>query len=99
MSLSTVALALLGNKTTHSMTPRQLGVLGIVCAAAEPQTVRGLAARIGCARPAITRAVDELSASTLVARKPDPDDRRSVLISGTKAGMRLVAEIEKKLAA
>ena len=99
MSLSTVALALLGNKATRSMTLRHVGVLGVVCAAPQPSTVRGLAAKIGCPKPSISRAVDELEGASLVARNRDPADRRSVFVTSTKAGMKLVAEIEKRLAA
>jgi DNA-binding MarR family transcriptional regulator len=98
MSLSTVALALLGNKTTRTMTLRHVGVLGAVCAAPQPSTVRGLAATIGCPKPSISRAIDELEAVSLVARARDPGDRRSVFVTGTKAGMKLVAEIEKRAA-
>jgi DNA-binding MarR family transcriptional regulator len=65
---------------------RQLAVLLVCDAAADPQTVRGLARHLEIAKPAVTRAVDRLKAAGLVRRTVDPSDRRSVLISCTPAG-------------
>ncbi len=65
---------------------RQLAVLLICCLDKTPQTVRGLAATLAVAKPAITRAVDTLEHHDLAYRRADVRDRRSVLIVATDAG-------------
>ena len=59
----------------------------------EAQTVRGLAAKLGVSKPAITRALDRLSEFDLVRRKTDPLDRRSVLVQRTATGMAFLREL------
>ena len=44
------------------------------------------------AAPTITRVVAELEARGLVERTPDPEDRRSLFVSGTDAGTELLLE-------
>ena len=68
------------------LSARQLGVLLTCYREDEAQTVRGLAAKLDVAKPAITRALDRLSEFDLVRRKTDPLDRRSVLVQRTIAG-------------
>lgn len=70
---------------------RQLAVLAICVDAQEPPTVRGLARHLGIAKPAVTRAINRLEAAKLVRRKPDPSDRRSILIVPSPAGRRFHA--------
>jgi DNA-binding MarR family transcriptional regulator len=48
--------------------------------------VRGLTEVLKISKPAITRALDRLSDIELVRRKPDEQDRRSVLIQPTVRG-------------
>lgn len=48
--------------------------------------MRGLAEVLKISKPAITRALDRLSDIELVRRKPDEQDRRSVLIQHTVRG-------------
>jgi DNA-binding MarR family transcriptional regulator len=51
-----------------------------------------LAAIEVAAAPTITRIVAELEARGLVERSPDPEDRRSLFVSGTEAGTELLLE-------
>ncbi|MGO4592500.1 MarR family winged helix-turn-helix transcriptional regulator [Leifsonia sp. 2TAF2] len=44
------------------------------------------------AAPTITRIVAELESRGLVERMPDPEDRRSLFVSGTEAGTELLLE-------
>ena len=55
--------------------------------------MRGLAAKLGVSKPAITRALDRLSEFDLVRRKTDPLDRRSVLVQRTATGMAFMREL------
>ncbi len=75
------------------LSARQLGVFLTCYLEAEAQTVRGLAARLGVSKPAITRALDRLTEFDLVKRKTDPLDRRSVLVQRTPAGMAFLREL------
>ena len=54
------------------LSARQLGVFLTCYLETEAQTVRGLAAKLGVSKPAITRALDRLSEFDLVRRKTDP---------------------------
>ena len=47
-----------------------------------------LAERLSCVKSNITQLVDRLEGDGLVARKPDPHDRRSRLAALTAAGRR-----------
>jgi DNA-binding MarR family transcriptional regulator len=75
------------------LSARQLGVFLTCYLESEAQTVRGLAARLNVAKPAITRALDRLSLFDLVRRKTDPRDRRSVLVQRTASGMAFQREL------
>ena len=79
------------------LSARQLGVFLTCYMDAEAQTVRGLAARLGVSKPAITRALDRLTEFDLVKRKTDPLDRRSVLVQRTPAGMAFLRELRSVL--
>jgi hypothetical protein len=59
------------------LTARQLSVFLICYLESEAQTVRGLAARLNVAKPAITRALDRLAEFDLVRRKTDPLETRT----------------------
>ena len=69
------------------LTARQMTALLTVYLMAGPHTVRGLAADLNVSKPAITRALNRLGEFDLVRRKPDPSDRRSVLVSQTRTGL------------
>jgi DNA-binding MarR family transcriptional regulator len=75
------------------LSARQLGVFLTCYMESEAQTVRGLAAKLGVSKPAITRALDRLSEFDLVRRKTDPMDRRSVLVQRTPPGMAFLREL------
>jgi DNA-binding MarR family transcriptional regulator len=51
-----------------------------------------LAERLSCVKSNVTQLVDRLEADGLVARKPDPDDRRSRLAVLTAAGRKACKE-------
>jgi DNA-binding MarR family transcriptional regulator len=75
------------------LSARQLAIF-LTCYLDLPtQTVRGLADYLKLSRPAITRALDRLAQFELVRRKPDPLDRRSVVILRTPAGTAFVREL------
>ena len=76
------------------LTARQLGVFLTCYLDDEDQTVRGLAAKLNVAKPAITRALDRLSEFDLVRRKIDPLDRRSVLAQRTATGMAFLRDLK-----
>ena len=81
------------------LTARQLGVF-LTCYIQEgPHTVRGLAAELKISRPAITRALDRLGEFDLARRRPDPMDRRSVLVQRTLKGVTLLREISSVMTA
>jgi DNA-binding MarR family transcriptional regulator len=79
--------------TIVDLSARQLGVFLTCYLESEAQTVRGLAAKLGVSKPAITRALDRLSEFDLVRRKTDPLDRRSVLVQRTPPGMAFLREL------
>lgn len=68
------------------LTARQLAVLMIVALQSGPHTVRALAATLKVGKPAITRALDTLSALGFVQRRRDPKDGRNVLVDATPRG-------------
>jgi DNA-binding MarR family transcriptional regulator len=57
-------------------------------AAAGPLRLRQLAGRMDTTPATATRAVDALEELGLVVRKPDPNDRRGVLVDSTARGRR-----------
>lgn len=68
------------------LTARQLAVMLICYLEDGPHTVRGLAARLEVAKPAITRALDRLEQFDLAHRRQDPRDRRSIVVARTPEG-------------
>src|SRR5271156_6550832 len=79
------------------LSARQLGVFLTCYLEDDPQTVRGLAAKLNVSKPAITRALDRLTEFDLVRRKTDPLDRRSVLVQRTMAGTGFLRDLKKIL--
>lgn len=80
-------------KDSHDLSSRQLGCMLICYQSEGPHTVRGLASKLNISKPAITRSIDKLSERDLVQRKPDPSDRRSVLVSRTTKGNAFIREV------
>ena len=68
------------------LTARQLAVLLIGYLDNTPPTVRGLARKLDVSKPTVSRILDRLTALGLAERKPDPEDRRSVLLTLTAGG-------------
>lgn len=100
--LRALSLGLLNMIQEHNvdLSARQLHILLTVCLTPGPHTVRGLAADMGINKPAVTRALDRLSAgnSPLAVRKVDTKDRRSVLISATPAGRAFLGRLAEGMA-
>jgi DNA-binding MarR family transcriptional regulator len=71
---------------------RQLLVLLICCSVDEPQTVRWLAQHLDIPQPVITRVANRLEEAGLVRRLVDPEDRRSILVASTPAGLHYCAK-------
>lgn len=70
----------------YDLSARQMAVLLTVYLDMPPHTVRGLAAKLGVTKPAITRALDTMGRLGLVSRHRDPSDRRNVIVQRTVAG-------------
>ena len=68
------------------LTSRQSAVLTTVYLEAGPHTVRSLALRLNVTKAVIVRAIDTLAGHQFVARRPDPRDKRSVVIVRTARG-------------
>ncbi len=81
------------------LSARQMALLLTVYLTQAPHTVRGLAELLKVSKPAITRAVNRLSELELVRRKPDPNDKRSVLIQRTVRGSVFLREFGELIVA
>jgi DNA-binding MarR family transcriptional regulator len=68
------------------LTARQMTILLTVYLEPPPHTVRGLAAKLGVTKPAITRALDTMGERGLLDRRRDEIDKRNVLIQRTVDG-------------
>ena len=80
------------------LSARQMALLLTVYLTPPPHTVRGLAETLKVSKPAITRALDRLSDIELIRRKPDDQDRRSVLIQRTVRGSVFLREFAELIA-
>ncbi len=58
------------------------------------RTIRDLAHEMNVGKPAITRGTDRLEELGLLRRKPDPSDRRSILIEITAAGRKAADKLK-----
>ncbi len=76
----------------------KLAVLHFLADANEALPLSDLAARQHCVRSNITQLVDRLEKDGLVRRRPDPEDRRSVLAELTPAGQHAHAKGVRALA-
>jgi DNA-binding MarR family transcriptional regulator len=61
-----------------------------------PMTPSELAVRERIQRPTVTRILARLEQAGLVARTPDPDDRRSSLVAATAEGRALMEELRTR---
>ena len=62
-----------------------------------PGTQLALAARLGVDRTVMTYLLDALEDAKLVTREPDPADRRARRIEVTKRGVKLLADLDRRL--
>ena len=60
-----------------------------------PIRMADIAARLDVVPRSVTSMVDGLEEAGLVRRRPDPDDRRSVLVEPTAGGKRLLAKLHE----
>lgn len=74
------------------LTRAKWSVLSAIILSGEGRNQNELARQIGIEGPTLVRLLDDLEQASLVARRPDPNDRRAKLIVATDAG-RDLAEI------
>ena len=82
-----------------ALTATQRIALAELADAVDPLRLNDLAARIGTSAPTASRTVDTLDELGLVARGPDPDDRRAVRLELTRTGRTLVADRKSRASA
>jgi DNA-binding MarR family transcriptional regulator len=70
------------------LTPPQFQTLRLLWEQ-DRQPFKDLAASLGCTRPTMTGIADTLEKNGLVTRSPNPDDRRSLLVTLTEKGSAL----------
>jgi DNA-binding MarR family transcriptional regulator len=75
------------------LSARQMVVLLTVYLEPPPHTVRGLAAKLGVTKPAITRALDTMGRMGLLSRRRDEADRRNVIVQRTLVGALAVEKL------
>lgn len=71
-----------------NLTPPQFQTLRLLWEQ-DRQPFKDLAVSLGCTRPTMTGIVDTLEKNGLVTRQPNPDDRRSLLVTLTDKGFAL----------
>ncbi|MDO5738992.1 MAG: MarR family transcriptional regulator [Ornithinimicrobium sp.] len=75
------------------LTIRQLQVLAILRSAPD-STGQALADLLGVSTPTISGIIDRVACKDWVERRPDPQDRRRVLLRVTAAAEHMLAELE-----
>jgi DNA-binding MarR family transcriptional regulator len=81
-----------GDNVTHG----QFRVLRTLAGAEQPLRLSELAARLGIVPRSATSVVDDLEAAGLVARQPDPNDRRATLVDLTADGRQILTTLREK---
>jgi DNA-binding MarR family transcriptional regulator len=71
------------------MTARQLALFLAIYASDGPHTVRSLSRETALQQPGVTKSLDRLEQLGLTIRRPDPTDRRSVVLAPTAKGRAL----------
>ena len=64
-----------------------------------PRSAAQLAEDIGLDRSVVSRHANRLAAAGLIERRPNPSDRRAVLLALTGSGRRAVEQMRRRLAA
>ena len=77
------------------LTMAQAQVLRIVASTGRPLRMADIAARLEVVPRSVTTMVDGVEAAGLIVRSPDPDDRRSILVSLTDQGHDLLEGLER----
>lgn len=93
MDLLREVIAALVRRDDVALSAHQLGVYLTCYIEDRDHTVRGLAQDLGVSRAVITRALDKLTELQLARRRPDPSDRRSVLVERTDDGLKLLDDL------
>lgn len=75
-------------RSQADLSPSRHRLLRVVARAPEPQRQTALAAALDVVPRSITSLVDDLERAGLVAREPDPTDRRATLVTVTDRGGR-----------
>jgi DNA-binding MarR family transcriptional regulator len=77
------------------LTPSRLTALAAI-AAGEPLAVGELAKRMAVSTPTVSHIVDALDKLGLIARLPDPHDRRVCRLTTSQAGTELLEELSRR---
>lgn len=81
------------------LSARQMSILLTVYTLAQPHTVRGLAETLRISKPAVSRALDRLTALGYVRRRRDEYDRRSIQVQRTVRGAVYLSEFADQVSA
>lgn len=95
--LARLARTLERTKTALSLS--QYRMLAMIAEREAGRTARSssLAIELSLTKPTVSVAIEGLQAQGLIARKPDPDDRRAVRVELTDAGRAALAASEAEL--
>ena len=93
MLLQRVARRIRNNRADGTMSDTKMGVLFRL--EVSPATPSQLAERERVTPPSMNRTLNALESAGLVARAPDPDDARKVIVTLTPAGDALIAETRR----
>ncbi|MEP6842647.1 MAG: MarR family transcriptional regulator [Pseudolysinimonas sp.] len=93
MLLQRVARRIRNNRADGMMSDTQLGVLFRL--ELSPATPGQLAERDRVTPPSMNRTLNTLEAAGFVARSPDPDDARKVVVTITNSGLELIFETRR----
>ena len=95
LSVMRLARRLRLEKSTDDLSMNQLAVLGTLNRCGE-LTVGELAGIEKVKPPSMTRTVNSLADAGLVTRRPDPDDRRQVIVDLTPAARQVLDEDRRR---
>jgi DNA-binding MarR family transcriptional regulator len=76
----------------------KVGILRQLVLADDPLPLSVVAERVGCVKSNVSQLVDRMVADQLVARLPDPADRRLVRATVTPTGLRAYGAASERLA-
>ncbi len=83
----------------EGLTVEQWSILDFVVTAPEAVAMSEIMEHVGLTGPSLTRAVDKLVTSALLYREVDSGDRRRVLVSPSKRGLELRAQLASHIQA